>query len=66
MQNTMVEGERGNGRWGKKIKHEDLGGRNEKGERKTDENDMKTGKKALKINSKTLKEKIYILEVEEG
>ena len=41
----------------KKIKHEDLGGRNEKGERKTDENHIKTGKKALKINSKTLKEK---------
>ena len=40
LQNTMVGG--GDGRWGKKIENKDLGEKNEKGERKREENYMKT------------------------
>ena len=49
MQNTMVEGGGGKyGRWGKKMKNEEVGDKNEKGERKRDENWNKNGGKGLK------------------
>ena len=50
MQNTMVGG--GGGEWPrrKKIRNEELWGKNEKGEGKREDNYIKTGEKALKMH----------------
>ena len=47
MQYTKVGGG-GDGRWGKEMKNEGLGGKNEKGERKREEKYLKNGEKGIK------------------